>query len=270
MILIGCSHGTDSRSGRAVIRALLTEVGAARPDLDVAEAFVDVQQPRVGHVVESLSPRQNAVVVPLLLSAGYHVNVDIAAAVAGGQAAAAAALGPDDRLTTLLAQRLREAGVRAGDRVVLAAAGSSDPRATADVERVAADLRQRHEGPVTVGYGSIATPSVAEAVATARDGLPHDARVVVASYLLAPGFFYDRIRAAGADIVTAPLAPHPLLTEIVLDRYRAVAQALPDGSDAGVAAAAGDERDERREDSHDLGGHAEDLWCAVGDLLDAK
>ena len=51
-------------------------------------------------------------VVPLLLSVGYHVKVDIARAVKSRPGSAAAApLGPDPRLAKLLDQRLREAGV---------------------------------------------------------------------------------------------------------------------------------------------------------------
>ena len=41
----------------------------------------------------------------------------------------------------------------------------------------------------------------------------------MASYLLAPGYFHDRVLEAGADVVTAPLAPDDRLVEIVLDRY---------------------------------------------------
>ncbi|MDQ2623850.1 MAG: sirohydrochlorin chelatase, partial [Actinomycetota bacterium] len=39
------------------------------------------------------------------------------------------------------------------------------------------------------------------------------------AYLLAPGYFYDRLREAGADVVTAPLAPDPRLASLVLERY---------------------------------------------------
>lgn len=105
----------------------------------------------------------------------------------------------------------------------------------ADVERVAADLRAHHDGPVTIGYGSIAKPSVADAVQSARadlasrESIAESPRVVVAAYLLAPGFFYGRIKETGADTVTAPLAPDPRLTEIVLDRYAEAVCALNRG-----------------------------------------
>ena len=72
---------------------------------------------------------------------------------------------------------------------------------------------------MTTGYGSAARPPVADAVADARRA--GAARVVVAAYLLAPGHFADKLAAAGADAVTAPLLPDPRLAAVLLDRYDA-------------------------------------------------
>lgn len=224
-VLVGCSHGTDNLEGRAVVAGILDDVRAARPDLDVRDAFVDVQEPEVGDVVREALTAGQVVVVPLLLSAGFHVHVDIAEAVSDPHAAASGALGPDDRLVEVLVERLVEAGAGAGDAVVLAAAGSSDRRAVDAVEEVASALTARWpHGPVTVGYGSAASPTVPQAVVAARDA--GAARVVLAAYLLAPGFFHDRLMAAGADVVTAPLAPHRHLAAIVLDRFADAAAQL--------------------------------------------
>jgi sirohydrochlorin ferrochelatase len=228
-VLIACSHGTRDPAGRAAIHALIAGVRLARSELDVREAFVDVQEPEVADVVaEALEadPDASVVVVPLLLSGGFHVHVDIARAVGAhdGRAVAAPALGPDERVVDVLGRRLAEAGVRPGDAVVVAAAGSSDVRASADVEAVARALADFHRGPVSVGYGSAAEPTVPDAVVAARAaGAP---RVVVASYLLAPGHFHDRIAESGADVVTAPLAPDRRLVDLVLDRYTAAADRL--------------------------------------------
>jgi hypothetical protein len=64
-------------------------------------------------------------------------------------------------------------------------------------------------------------------------------RVVIASYLLAPGFFHDQLGKAGADVVTEPLLPSPVLAEIALDRYdAAVAKAREAAPGAPVEAAA--------------------------------
>ncbi|WP_082516051.1 sirohydrochlorin chelatase [Cellulomonas sp. Leaf395] len=223
-VLVGCSHGTDDPGGRAAVRSILTGVAAYRRELDVREAFVDVQEPEVAAVVSGAldDGASGAVVVPLLLSVGFHVKVDIAAAVDQPGATAAAPLGPDPRLVDILVDRLEAAGLAPDDSVVLAAAGSTDPAAALAVESVAAGLADRIAQPVTIGYGAGAEPRVPAAIATARADAPPGGRVVVASYLLAPGYFYDRVLEAGADVVAAPLAPDERLVHIVLDRYDAV------------------------------------------------
>jgi sirohydrochlorin ferrochelatase len=176
-----------------------------------------------------------AVVVPLLLSVGYHVKVDIARAVKSRPGTLAAApLGPDPRLAALLDRRLREAGAGVNDAAILAAAGSSDAGAAENVEELAAQLRALRPGRIVAAYGASATPSVPEAVAMLRAEAAGGAgagrsagavdlggRVVIASYLLAPGFFHDQLAKAGADLVTAPLLPSPVLAEIALARYDA-------------------------------------------------
>lgn len=229
-VLIGCSHGTRSREGRDVLRALLTRIAAQAPG-PVREAFVDVQAPDVPAVVAAhaelaeMRTREaetvQAVVVPLLLSVGYHVKDDIGGAVAGRAATAAGPLGPDPRLAEVMAQRLDEAGLRDGDAVVMAGSGTRDPEGVAQVEEMARLLSARLGREVTVGFAYAATPSVPAAVAAAREGLPKGGRVVVASYVLAPGHFHDLVSGAGADVVAAPLGDHELVAEIALERYEA-------------------------------------------------
>ncbi|MFP3461983.1 CbiX/SirB N-terminal domain-containing protein [Arthrobacter globiformis] len=248
-ILIACAHGTSNAQGAAEVNALRDAIAALRPGLDVREAYVDVQQPDLVDVVAGLpqasgAPQTggdaqaagvSAVVVPLLLSVGYHVKVDIAKAVKSRPGTVAAApLGPDPRLAALLDQRLREAGVTDNDSIVLAAAGSSNPNAAVSVEELAGQLRALRSNRIVPAYGASAKPSVPEAVAMLREeaaggagagesagGVSVGGRVVVASYLLAPGFFHDQLAKAGADLVTEPLLPSPVLAEIALERYDA-------------------------------------------------
>ncbi|WP_448004995.1 sirohydrochlorin chelatase [Agromyces bauzanensis] len=229
--LVAASHGTSSAAGQAAVAALVAAVRHASPDLVVEDAFVDVQAPDVASVLGSLAAGHHPVIVPLLLSAGYHVHVDLAreADGASGPARLGAALGPDDRLVEILGERLREAGLRDDDRVVLAAAGSSDARAVADCRDVGRRLARRIGRPVAVGFLSAARPALVDAIARTRATHPVS-RVVVASYLLAPGYFHDLAVAAGATVTTAPLlrpdAPPPAaLVELVLDRF-AAARAL--------------------------------------------
>ncbi|RBY91348.1 sirohydrochlorin chelatase [Blastococcus sp. TF02A-30] len=223
-VLVACAHGTRNPTGRRLIAELALAARSLRPGLVTTAAFVDVQPPTVVDVVAELSASgRPAVVVPLLLSGGYHVHVDIAQAVAAAPGTVAARpLGPDPRLAAVLRDRLVEAGADPDDRrtaVVLAAAGSSDPRSVRDVEDTAALLHRDWAGPVTTGYGSAAKPAVPDAVAAARAA--GAARVVVASYLLAPGHFHDKLAGAGADVVTAPLLPDERIAAVLLDRYDA-------------------------------------------------
>lgn len=223
VILIGCAHGTRDVDGQAAIRQVIADVRFAMPDHDVREAYVDVHGPDITEVVEGIpesSLGTAAVVVPLLLAGGYHVYHDIAKAVESREdVSPAPALGPDRRLIDIVLERLREARVPADATIVLAAAGSSDPRSEADTAEAAEMLRSRWGGPVRVGYAAGIHPTVADAVADAR-AYGEDGVVAVASFLLAPGFFQKRLAEAGADYVTAPLAPHPKIVEIVLERFR--------------------------------------------------
>lgn len=213
-VLIACSHGTRSAAGQQVVDALRDAVRAARPGLVVEGAQVDVHGPYLADVVDRVCRDRDAVVVPLLLSSGYHVRVDIAQALerGGGRAVAAPALGPGPEVVEILLERL---GSFHGS-VVLAAAGSSDARAQADVEAAVELLAGALGRPVTSGFLSAQEPSVADAVAAAGPG-----PVAVVSYLLAPGVFSARLASVGADVVTEPLGVHPGLVDLVLARYDA-------------------------------------------------
>ncbi|MEV4460679.1 sirohydrochlorin chelatase, partial [Microbispora sp. NPDC049633] len=71
--------------------------------------------------------------------------------------------------------------------------------------------------PVAAAFASAGTPTVAEALERARAGLAP--RVAVASYLLAPGFFHDRLLTSGADLVSAPLGVDDDLAALVWARF---------------------------------------------------
>ncbi len=222
--LVACGHGTRTPAGRRAVAQIRLDVAALRPGLEVVPASLDVQRPSLHDAVKDLRARgRHCVVVPLLLSAGYHLHTDVQAAVtaSGGLARAARALGPDEGLVEVLAERLREADALPTDRVVLAAAGSTRARALADVRSTALALSRRWGAPVAAGYLSGARPGLAEAVARVRAEAP-GARVAVAAYLLSPGHFTDRLGAVGADVVAGPLAPHAVLADLVLRRFDVV------------------------------------------------
>jgi len=211
--LLAISHGTDSVRGRALVGGLVAAIRSRFADTH--GGFVDVLHPDVPTVLGKLPAGQPAVIVPLLLSAGYHVRVDLAeaAAAADRPVAVAGALGPDDGLVELLADRLADAGALPDDEIVLAAAGSSDPAAVVDCRDMADRLAVLLGRPVRIGFLSAAKPTLRQAIAAAKDT---GRRVTVATYLLAPGYFLDLVEAAGADLVTPPLLIDPAVPEALV------------------------------------------------------
>jgi sirohydrochlorin ferrochelatase len=263
--LVAVAHGSKDPRAAATVHALLGVVaarararGLAGGGIEVRAAFLDHCAPTLPAVLGSLDDgrARSCVVVPLLLTAAYHSKSDIpaqlaaagAASIAGGVAVrCAATLGPHPLLLAALERRLRDAGVgvdsaadRARTSVVLAAAGSSDPTANTRVADLAARWqRDRGWRAVVPAYASATGPGPAEAVAALRD---HSrGPVVVATYLLAPGYFADKISAAsvgaGAAAVSDALGAAPEVADVVLARYReALCERLP--SDTGYASPA--------------------------------
>ena len=166
--------------------------------------------------------------MPLVLSAGFHVRTGLSLGLdrIGGGAQLADELGPDDRIVAVLAERLHALGLDDEDAVVLAAAGSNDPRAVRECFETARRLAHRLGRPVTVGFIAAAIPRLPDAIEMIREVHP-GSRVVVGAYLLAPGTFYDSAAGAGGDLIADPLllpgesAPHELV-DLVLERFAAV------------------------------------------------
>ena len=283
--LLAVAHGSAHPAAAATTAALVKQVERLAPVLDVQLAFVQHAEPTLADALDAAGP--DVVIVPLLLSTGYHLTTDIGGAVAAMGAAPAARragpraagprgadpraagplmtgsraagprvarprpegalmarsraagprktdlggadlggagprvagpLGPDQLLVTALAGRLAQAGVPTGTPLVLAAAGSSDPRAATEVAAQAELLARELAVPVVAAFAAAGRPTVPEAVAElrARTAGP----VAVATYLLAPGQFHDALGASGADWVTDPLGDHPAVAALIIDRYR--------------------------------------------------
>lgn len=222
--LVLCAHGTANLAGQQVVLDVLDMVRAQLPDIRVEVAHVDVQEPGPGEVVAGLYDASDPpVIVPLLLSTGFHVEVDIQEVVRAHPGTRATdALGPSALIADLMIDRLAEAGATDQDAVVFAAAGSSRARAARDAEQAAELVRERRpvgSGPLVLGYGSASTPTIPDAVAQLReDGAQ---RVVIAAYLLGPGHFHDKLQHAGADLVTAALGADARIAAQAVLRYRA-------------------------------------------------
>jgi sirohydrochlorin ferrochelatase len=209
-MLVTVAHGTRHPTGNDVARSL-TELAGERLGMPAVTSYVELSSPLFADVMSELT--EAAVVVPLLLSTGYHVTVDLPRAVgrAPVPVTLGASLGPDAALAAAQADRLREAGAEPGQPVVMVAAGSQDPAAMPDLERATALLAAAWDGPVTLATLSGPGPRPAE---VARPG---DA---VSPYLLAPGHFAERARSEslGAAVVADVVGVHLAVVDLIVSR----------------------------------------------------
>ncbi|KUP97702.1 sirohydrochlorin chelatase [Thermobifida cellulosilytica] len=237
--LVAVAHGSADPRSAATVEALFARVRRLRPGLDVRVSYLDHVAPDPHSAVAELAAEGagEVVVLPTLLTAAYHSKVDLPRELERVRrdypwlrVRYADTLGPHPLLLDAVERRLAEAGAAPGPgtALVLASAGSSDAQANAVVEAAARELAAR--GPwreVRAAFASASSPSPDEAV---RAALAAGAeRVAVASYLLAAGFFADRVRTrsleAGAHVVSAALGDCPELAEVVLHRYDAALRA---------------------------------------------
>jgi sirohydrochlorin ferrochelatase len=227
--LVLAAHGSADPRSAANARAVANQIRVMRPGLGVRVAFCELNTPRL---VDVLKP--GSVIAPLLLADAYHARIDIPRQIASCGAAVRQAdvLGEDDRLVSVLHQRLAELGVSTFDSelgVLVVAIGSTHPAANARTARVANILRTgtRWAGAASA-FATGSGPSLGEAAEQLRR---HGAgRVVIAPWFLAPGQLTDRVAsyaAAEGIPMAAPLGAHRLVAETLLDRFdEAIAEPL--------------------------------------------
>lgn len=216
--LLLLAHGTEDPAGQATWDRLASAVDRALPGTEVRLAYAGVAVPSLPDVLVELPGP--VVVVPAFLAAGFHVRVDVPeqlAATGRDDVVVAEPFGPDPALVGVLVDRLTEAGAEPGDTVVLAAAGSTDPVAQADLRTTAALLTARVGHEVPVGYIAGGEPRVASVVSSTASRGP---RTVVATWLLAPGAFHRWLGSSGAALVAEPLGEHPDVVGLAVARYR--------------------------------------------------
>jgi sirohydrochlorin ferrochelatase len=222
--LVLAAHGSADPRSAANARAVADQIRRTRPGLHVRVAFCELNGPRLADV---LTP--DSVVTPLLLADAYHARIDIPRQIAacGVAVRQADVLGEDDRLVSVLHERLAELGVNTLDRqlgVLVVAIGSTHAAANARTAQVAGKLMAgtRWAG-ATTAFATGSGPSPAEAANRLRRRGAR--RVVIAPWFLAPGRLTDRVGryATAAGIrMAAPLGAHRLVAETVLDRFDAV------------------------------------------------
>ncbi len=250
-------RGSPDPAAARLAADLIRAVALARPRTRIRGAYLDFGVPSLPAALakEAGLGHRAAVVVPMLLTAGYHARVripaEISAAVSAGlplRVQLAAVLGPSaDRqedeirlgiartLLRLVEQAAAEVSGRHSaspmwerlnrrlDAIVLVATGSRASRARDAVDRVAAAMHALSGIPCETAFVIGGPPHVAEAVSALRRRAARN--VAVATYLLMPGRRYTHVAtvawSAGADMVADPLALAPELTAVILQRVDA-------------------------------------------------
>lgn len=210
------AHGTSDPVGQATVNALAAAVAERVGPLRLA--WLDVLTPDLRDVLGAIAlDGGRAVVVPALLSAGYHGRADIPAVVeeVAPDTQVTPVLGDDPRLVRALADRLVEAGW-SGEHIVLGATGSARPEWHVLRDRIAAALADELGVPVVAGVAAGPGVRVADAIADLR---AQGHRVAVSAYLIAEGYFWDRVAAAGGDLTARPLGVHPALVDLLANRF---------------------------------------------------
>ncbi len=205
--LLVVAHGTASAAGSTTTDHLVAAIRAARPGTTVELCFLDVATPLLPDVLDE----RPTVLVPLLLSTGYHVQSDIPAAVAQyPKVRLARHLGPHPLLVDALVDRLGP--VAPDESIALVGAGSSRPEAADELAEAGRLLGARLGRPVRV-------LTLGDDVRAGLEALPQPVRV--GSYLLAAGQFVVTLQqaAAGLGPVAAPIGVHPALVRLVWLRY---------------------------------------------------
>ncbi|MFQ6396712.1 sirohydrochlorin chelatase [Nocardia sp. KC 131] len=230
-------------------------ISAARPDLDVRLAFLDLSAPSVEQVVDAIAAQghTHAVVVPLLLGSAFHARIDLPALLATARTrhphlhlTQADVLAPDHRLIAALRDRALEALASGDERsasgarlrriardahdgvplggtepigIAVAAVGSSSEAANSRTGWVARQLAAATGWRTEICFATT-EPSVTEAVSRLR--ARGAGRILVAPWFLAPGLLTDRLAAGAPGLTHARvIGSHPALADIVWNRYDA-------------------------------------------------
>jgi sirohydrochlorin ferrochelatase len=217
MSLLLVAHGSRDPRFAATLTRVRGEVRAAMPGRRVELAFLDLDEPLVGAVLDELtSDGEDVTVVPLLLGDGYHSRFDLPVLLdaarrrhPGVSVAQTPVLGSTS-LAGALVDRLREAGFRSGDGVVMYGVGSSDERSDDAARSRGAEVATLVGLPVEVVFATKLGENAVELhAALARLRAAGAQRIVGLPYFLSPGLLTERVEALLDGPVAAPLADHP-------------------------------------------------------------
>ncbi len=259
--LVIAAHGTRNADGVETCRALVRRISSKLPGVPVELGFVELVEPPISQAVsaaiaagrdqrydleavaaaraEGASVPPDAVVVPLMINTGGHVQRDIPEAIDEGRGDArvlySSPLQPDPRLRAALGRRLREA-METGPRweakdtaAVLVGRGALDPEANAAHYQLTRLFWEENElKRVQPSFIQVTRPSLPEALSLlSSEGA---SQIVVVGNFLFPGRLHewtnDQVRAwneARPDVevrVAEVIGDCDELADVVVDRYR--------------------------------------------------
>lgn len=244
--LLIAAHGTRDPAGVAACHALIDRVRGMLPGVRVEVAFVELVEPAIDETLRGMladaraagEAEPRAVVVPLMLGTGGHVQEDIPEAIAAAQADVPGAvvgyarpLGADPRLVGAVRRRVEAAAGNWDLRdtsIVLLGRGAKVAEANADHAALARLMYERTGATTYPAYLQVTRPSLPEALSQAATLGAR--RIVVAPNFLLPGL----LRTWTAEQVAAWTGAHPgvevriaevigdcdELAQVVGDRYR--------------------------------------------------
>lgn len=241
--LILLAPGSSQPALTSTLHELRVTMQQARPELNVALAFLDHCPPSGPAVVSSLAARgvKEMVFVPLDVTRAVEVSEQASQMLERVRAAhphiamtMARPVGPATDLLNVLDVRLRESlrqnHVVELDALVLSAAQAGDTRGNSLIARRARQWAAHHKLPCVVAFHDGSGASVAHAVATLRaQGRRH---IAVGSFYISGDENYQSMRelaiAAGAKSVSAPMGSHEFILDLVMARYVFAAMELLD------------------------------------------
>ena len=214
------AHGSpDPRHARDV-EELVCRVAAADAHQQVRAAYLDHHAPSVADLGAELAPGSGVItLVPLLLTAAFHVRVDVPAAAAqltastGRPVRTTAALGPDPLVAQAISELLDQ---RSEAQVLIYLAGSSQTEA---VDELIASL---HASLPPERRFAVATLDEYRPLAAALRDLGGTEGVVGVSAMIADGVLRDRMvarcAAHGIPFADGVLARTDALARLVAGR----------------------------------------------------
>ncbi len=254
--LVIAAHGTRDEKGVETCRALVRRISRKLPGVPVQLGFVELAEPPIKDAVAAAIAAGNsddgadgqggpvppsAVVVPLMINTGGHVQQDIPEAIDEGRGEARVAysrpLQPDARLRQALSRRLHEAMEPAsGEKweakdtaAVLVGRGALAPDANAAHYQLTRLFWEENElTRVQPAFIQVTRPSLPEALSLLSS--QGSTRIVVVGNYLFPGLLHrwmtEQVQAWNAarpDVevrVSEVIGDCDELADVVVDRYR--------------------------------------------------